>query len=144
MNENTPCKGLNFALSETAKQYLQKVLSQFAGGMSARGLVPCLSYSGGFAPEKDGKILWQYRGPNFLLGGHKPKNLHAGKCYNLLGFRVWIGKIEEILLEGRTLTIIQYGNPDPQELLVIENAGEDYLEKTMQAHSRCVSPIGLS
>src|SRR5436190_24239594 len=126
MNEDTPCKTVNFTVTETGKQYLQRGLSRFAGEMSERGLVTCLTYSGGFAPEKDGRILWSYRGPNFLIGGQGPGNLRAGGFYDLLGFRVWIGKTEQILLEGRTLTTLQYGSPDPEELLIIEGAPEDY------------------
>ncbi len=121
MNANMPGKSVNFTLSETGKRYIRDLLTYSAEGMAARGLVACLTYSGGFEPERDGKILWSYRGPNFLIAGHKPQNLGAGEYYNLLGFRVWIGDIEHRLLEGRTLTTIQYGSPGPAELLVIEN-----------------------
>lgn len=133
MNDHTPYKTVNFTVSETAKQYVQRNLSRFAGEMSARGLVTCLTYSGAFAPEKDGKILWSYRGPNFLIAGQKPGNLRVGGYYDLLGFRVWIGKTEQILLEGRTLTTLHYGRPDPEELLVIEDAPEDYFETMVRA-----------
>ena len=133
MNEQTHCKTVNFTVSETAKQYLQRNLSPFAGQMSARRLVTCLNYSGGYAPERDGKILWNYRGPNFLIAGQKPRNLRGGGYYDLLGFRVWIGEMEQTLLEGRNLTTIRYGSPEPAELLVIENAPEDFFETMMRS-----------
>ena len=97
-----------------------------------RGLVPCLTYSGGFAPTRNGEILWNYRGPNFLIAGHKPGNLPVECYYDLLGFRVWIGKVEQRLLEGRTLTTIQYGSPEPAELLVMQNVPDDYFEAMIE------------
>ena len=129
---DTPSKNVNFALSETAKRYLQRDLSVMEHS-SIRGLVTCLTYSGGYAPERDGKILWDYRGPNFLIAGQKPEHLAAGGYYDLLGFRVWIGEREQRLLEGRTLTTIQYGSPEPAELLVIENVPDDYCAAMMRA-----------
>jgi hypothetical protein len=132
MNENMPCDGVNFRISEPAKQYLQSALALSSEQMSARGLMVCLTYSGGYAPTREGKILWNYRGPNFLIAGQKPGSLRAGGYYDLSGFRVWIGKTEQTLLEGRTLTTIQYGSPEPAELLVIENAPEDYFEAMMR------------
>jgi hypothetical protein len=128
---DTPSKKVNFTLSETAKRYLQRGLSG-AEQSSTRGLVTCLTYSGGYAPERDGKILWEYRGPNFLIAGQKPGNLRPGGYYDLLGFRVWIGEMEQRLLEDRTLTTIQYGSPEPAELLVIENVPDNYFEAMMR------------
>ena len=127
MNEDKALRPLNFTLSDSAKQYLQRDLTA-ADQRSTRGLVTCLTYSGGYAPERGGMILWSYRGPNFLIAGQKPGNLRAGGYYDLLGFRVWIGEIEQRLLDGRTLTTIQYGSPEPVELLVIENVPDDYCE----------------
>ncbi len=121
MNANMPGNRVNFTLSETGKRYICDSLTYCAAGMAARGLVVCLTYSGGFEPQRAAKIVWSYRGPNFLIAGHKPQNVPAGEYYDLLGFRVWIGDIEHRLLEGRTLTTIQYGSPEPAELLVIEN-----------------------
>ena len=123
---------MNFTVSETAKQCLQRNLSLFSGDRAGRRLVTCLTYSGGYAPERDGKLLWNYQGPNFLIAGQRPGNLRAGGYYDLLGFRVWIGEMEQTLLESRTLTTIQYGSPEPAELLVIENAPEDYFEILMR------------
>jgi hypothetical protein len=40
--------------------------------------------------------------------------------------------MEQRLIEGRTLTTIQFGSPEPAELLVIENAPEDYFEAMMR------------
>ena len=98
---------------------------------SAQGLVTSLTYSGGLAPKKDGKALWNYRGPNFLIAGQRPAHLRAGAYYDLLGFRVWIGQEEQILLKGKTLTTIHYGTPQPEELLVIEGVPDDYFETTI-------------
>jgi hypothetical protein len=131
MNEQKALSPLNFALSDSAKQYLQRDLTA-AAQWSTRGLVTCLTYCGGLAPERDGKILWNYKGPNFSIGGQKPGKLRAGRYYDLLGFRVWIAEMEQRLLEGRTLTTIQFGSPEPGELLVIENAPEDYFEVMMR------------
>jgi len=135
MNENTPCHEVNFTLSEIAKDYLQRSLL-IAENMSARGLVSCLSYSGGLTQEKDGKTLWNYSGPNFLIVGQKPQHLGTGRYYDLLGFRVWIGEIEQILLKGRTLTTLQCESPHGMELLVIENAPKNYFE-TIMSGGKC-------
>jgi hypothetical protein len=131
MNEDKTLSPLNFTLSESAKQYLQRDLAA-ADQWSTRGLVTCLSFSGGFAPERGGKILWNYKGPNFSIAGQKPEKLRPGGYCDLLGFRVWIGDMEQRLLEGRTPTTIQFGSPEPAELLVIENAPEDYFEAMMR------------
>ena len=138
MATNSPYNA-TFSLSEAAEQYLQQSLASSVGQMSERGLVTSLTYSGGYAPERDGKILWEYRGPNFLLAGQNPAQLGAGRYYDLLGYRVWIGEIEEILLRGKTLTMIQYGKPAPAELLVIKNAPEDYLEASLRARCGCAA-----
>ena len=130
MNEEGAETALNLTLSESAKVYLQKYLP-FAAEMSRRGLVASLTYSGGMAHDVDGEVLWDYRGPNFVLAGAKPKPADAGGYFDLLGVRVWIGKTERTLLRGKTLTTIWYGNPHPEELLVIENAPPDYFERTM-------------
>jgi len=79
-------------------------------------------------------VLWEYRGPNFLLAGEEPGQPRPGRYFDLLGFRIWIGEIEELLLKGRTLTIIHHGSPEPAELLVIQGAPEDHLETTLRAH----------
>jgi hypothetical protein len=131
MNKDTALSPLNFTLSEGAKEYLQRDLT-LADQLSTRGLVTCLTYSGGFAPTRDGKVLWNYQGPNFLIAGQKPGNLGPGRYYDLLGFRVWIGKMEQALLEGRTLTTIQYGSLEPAELLVIQNVPDNYFEVMMR------------
>lgn len=133
MNKQTACKPVDFKMSETAKQYLQRALTSSAGGVSAQGLVVCLTYSGGYAPERNGKILWNYLGPNFLIAARRPGNLGAGGYYDLLGFRVWIGEREQKLLEGRKLATIKYGSPEPAELLVIENVPDNYCEAMMRA-----------
>jgi len=40
--------------------------------------------------------------------------------------------MEQRLLEDRTLTTIQYGSPEPAELLVIENVPDNYFEAMMR------------
>ena len=117
-------------MSEPAKRYFQSVKA-FVSDMERRGLVTALTYSGGAAVDEGGKILWEYRGPNFLFGGLKQGELGTGNFYDLLGHKVWIREIEETLLEGMTLTTIMYGDPKPMELLVIENAPENFLERIM-------------
>ena len=125
------CNNVNFTLSETAKRHIVGALST-ANQLSAGGLVTCLTFSGAYAPARDGQILWNYRGPNFLIAAQKSENLRPGAYCDLLGVRVWIGETEQILLDGKTLTIKQYGSPEPAELLVIENAPDDYFDAMMR------------
>ena len=72
-------------------------------------------------------------GAEFLDCRPKARESSGRWLLRLLGFRVWIGEMEQTLLKGRTLTTIQYGSPEPAELLVIENAPEDYFEIMMRA-----------
>ena len=132
MNDTLPC----FTLTDSARQYLLRGLSI---ERSAQGLVTSLMYCGCLAPEKDGKVLWTYHGPNFLIAGQRPAHLRAGAYYDLLGFQVWIGEVEQILLKGKSLTTIHYGTPQPQELLVIDGAPADYFDTMGKCQSR-VSP----
>ena len=79
-------------------------------------------------------MQWDYRGPSFVIAGIKPERLGAGGYYDLLGQRVWISNAEQHLLSGRTLTTLSVDtdSPDPVELLVLENAPEDYFEQILR------------
>lgn len=142
MNERLPRDKISFTLSSSAEAHLQKILPDWIDGMSKRELVSILSYSGGGRREKGGKVIWEYRGPLFLLAGQKRESLRDGKYYDVLGFPVWIGEIENLLLKGRVLTFIKVGSPEPEEYLVIENAPENYFELALKDACRvsCSEP----
>ncbi len=129
MSESTGLKTPSFKMSDSARKYLRSALLSLSPRAQSRGTTVALTYSGGFAAEKDGKMLWQYQGPNFLVAGITAKNPRGGHYYDLLGFRVWIGEVEEALLNGLTLTTITYGESHPEELLVVENAPENFLAR---------------
>ena len=93
--------------------------------------------------EKNGKVLWEYKGPRFVIGAHKPENLIEGTLYDLLGFPVWMRDFDDHLLKGRVLTASMVGSPEPQEHLVIENAPEDYLKKFSQKNAGTVLAASL-
>jgi hypothetical protein len=139
MNENTPLKEPGFSLSDSARNYFRSWLPDFAPDMERRGMVAALTYSGGPAVQKDGKTLWQYGGPVFLIAGLKSEQLRAGSFYHLMGHKVWIGEMEEALLEGTSLTTAICGSPNPDELLVIENAPENLLERYFKPGCACDS-----
>jgi len=128
MNENSLLEKIQFKLSASAEKNLLKDLPNFATEAAKRGRVPVLFYCGGSRVEKNGKILWEYTGPQFLLTAQKAETLCDGRFYDLLGFAVWVEEIEERLLQGRVLTAIQSGNPEQAEILVLEDAPENYLE----------------
>jgi hypothetical protein len=141
MNANLPCDKISFTLSKSAHEHLQKVLPGWVEGMSKQKLVPILSYSGAGSTEKDGKVIWEYRGTLFLLAGQKREALRDGKFYDVLGFPVWIKEIDNLLLKGRVLTFIKVGSPEPQEQLVIENAPENYFEMALRDNcTSCCEP----
>jgi hypothetical protein len=130
MKVKLPNDKISFTLSKSAQAHLQAVLPDWVGGLSKKGLVPILSYSAGGRDEKDGKVLWEYRGALFTLGGQKREELREGQYYDVLGFPVWIDEFDNHLLKGRVLTFIKVGRPEPEENLVIENAPENFLEMT--------------
>jgi hypothetical protein len=137
MNETAPTKDLNLRLSARARRYLKRCLDPFVGQMSQKGLATSVTYSGGCSvSDKNGRLLWEYRGPHFLIGGEKPESLREGQFYDLLGFRVWIRDRDAILLKSQTLTTIMYGDPHPDELLVPENASEHFFEEALTRHYR--------
>ncbi len=129
MSEGPALKTPAFSISASAEKYLRSALLSLHPRAESRGTVMALTYSGGAAVEKDGKMLWQYQGPNFLVAGITAKNPRGGHYYGLLGFKVWIGEVEEALLDGLTLTTITYGESHPEELLVVENAPENFLAR---------------
>jgi hypothetical protein len=143
MDQNTSLKEPKFSLTDSARKHLLSTLPAFTSAVERRGLVTGLTYSGGMALDEGAKILWEYRGPNLLIGGLKQGELGAGNFYDLLGYKVWIREFEEALLEGMTLTTIMYGDPKPMELLVIENAPENLLERCMPGCA-CGSTLGAA
>ena len=141
MDANPPCDKISFTLSKSAHEYLQKALPGCVEWMSKQNLVPILSFSGGGRHEKDGKVIWEYSGPLFLLAGQKREALRDGKYYDVLGFPVWIGEIDNLLLKGRVLTFMKVGSPEPVEQLVIENAPENYFETALRNNcASCCEP----
>ena len=137
MQENSLCGELSFSLSQSAQNYLQEILQHRSDQPHKPGFVPILSYSGGSRIENEGKVLSDYNGPNFLVGSQKLEALGPGKYYHLLGFPIWIDDSDNLLLKGRTLTVVEVGHPEPMELLVIENAPENYLEIVSRENSCC-------
>lgn len=99
--------------------------------------MPILSYSGGGRAEKNGKIIWEYRGALFLLGGQRQEALQKGRYFDLLGFPVWIGEIDQLLLNGRVLTFMEVGTPKPFKHLVIENAPENFFQTVLRENAKC-------
>jgi hypothetical protein len=139
MKEHAVGEKIKFTLSPSAKAHLVKILSNWVESTSQKGLVPILSFSGGGRMEKDGKILWEYRGPEFLIAGQRPEALRGGKYYDLLGFSVWIQDFEQRLLEGQVLTTIKIGNSNDYELFVLANAPDNYLETALPKRCCCRS-----
>lgn len=137
MNGSSPSGRIGFALSESAREHFLKVLPDWVRQASQQGLVPKLSYSGAGRRERDGKTTWEYRGSLFLLASQRREALHRGKYFDLLGFPVWIGDVEQLLLRGRVLTFLEVGAPEPEEHLVIENAPENFFETVLQENANC-------
>jgi len=142
MDENASLKEPKFSMTDSARRHLLSTLPAFTSAMERRGLLTGLTSSGGMDLNEAGKILWQYRGANLLIGGLKQGEPGVGNFYDLLGYKVWIREFEEALLEGVTLTTIMYGDPKPMELLVIENASENFLERCMPG--ACGSTLGAA
>ena len=141
MNISLTCDKLSFTLSKSAQEHLQKILPGYEEGMSKRKLVPTLSYAGAGRKEKDGKVIWEYKGPLFLLAGQKCEAPRDGKYYDVLGFPVWIGETDNLLLKGRVLTFMRVGSPEPEDQLVIENAPENYFEMALRDNrTSCCEP----
>ena len=123
---------MSFTLYGPAQQHLQTVLPDFVRVLSERGLVPILSHAGAGRTEKEGKVIWEYQRPVFLLAGQKREALGPGKYYDLLGFPVWIAEFDNLVLKGRVLTFMRIGEPKPEEHLVIEDAPQNYLDLAMR------------
>ena len=129
---------IDFTLTVSAQEYLSKTLPDWVKQTSEKGLVPLLSYAGGGRSEKDGKITWEYHGGAlFLLAGQRREALSKGKYFDLVGFPLWIGEIDQLLLKGRVLTFTEVGAPEPQKHLVIENAPENFLQTALRENARC-------
>src|SRR5262249_23911533 len=134
-----PSDKIGFNLTESAEEYLSKMLPGWTREASARGLVPILSYSGGGRCEKDGRITWEYLGPLFLLADQRQEALGSGKYFDLLGFPVWIGETEQLLLKGRLLTFMKVGGPEPEEHLVLDHVSENFFETALKEGAGCCS-----
>lgn len=128
----------DFALSESAQNYLSKTLPDWTKHTRERGIVPMLSFSGAVRMEKDGKVICEYRGPLFLLASQKREKLRDGKYYDVMGFSLWMYEFDYLLLKGRVLTFTKVGAPHPEEHLVIENAPEDFFETVYKQAKSCV------
>jgi hypothetical protein len=129
---------IDFTLTESAQEYLSKTLADWVKQTSEKGLVPILSYAGEGRSEKDGKIIWEYRGGAlFLLANQRREALQSGRYFNLLGFSVWIGDIDQLFLKGRVLTFMGVGAPEPRKHLVIENAPENFFQTVLRENARC-------
>jgi hypothetical protein len=139
MSDGLPSDKIGFNLTESAEDYLSKTLPDWTKEASARGLVPILSYSGGGRCEKDGQITWEYQGPFFLLADQRHGALGNGKYFDLLGFPVWIGEVEQLLLKGRLLTFVKVGGPEPEGHLVIDNVPENFFETALKQGAGCCS-----
>lgn len=137
MNADLPCDHINFTLSKSAREHLQKLLPGWVGRMSERKLVPILCWSGGGRTEKGGKVIWEYRGPLFSLAGQKREALRDGRFYDVLGFPIWMGEMDSLLLKDRVLTFMKVGSPEPIGQLVIENAPDNYFEAAVR--NNCAS-----
>ena len=105
MSERAPDQKINFTLSNSAEAYLRKSLPGWVEIVLKRGSVPILTHTGGGRAEKDGKIIWQYKGPAFVIAGQKTGSLSGGKYHDLVGCSIWIEELECIMLKGRTLTM---------------------------------------
>lgn len=135
MKPELPCEIMNFSLSKPAEDYLKGVLPDFVEFMSKQELVPSLSHSRGSRSKKDGRVVWEYNGPLFLLAGQKREALRVGKYYDVLGYLLWIEEIDSRILKDRVLTFMKVGRPEPREFLVIENAPDNYFDVAMRGNS---------
>jgi hypothetical protein len=134
MQQKTSHNKASFTLSKSAQEHLQDILPNWIDECSKKGLVPILSHSGVCRKEKGGKVLWEYRGPDFLLAGQRIEALGSGKYYDLLGCPVWIDDFDNHLLTRKVLTAINFGSPEAEVFLVLENAPDNYFETAMQEY----------
>ena len=139
MSDSAPGDKIDFSLSKSAQEYLSGILPNWTQQMSERGFVPMLSYSGSETAtcKKSGKVTWEFRGALFLLAGHRPEALRDGGYFDLAGFRVWIGNMDQRLLSGRVLTFVEVGAPEPKRRLVIENAPENFFRTVFKENTAC-------
>lgn len=138
MKDGLPGDKIGFTLTDSAREYLSKTLPDWVQQTLERGQVPELCYAGGGRSEKNRKIIWEYRGGAlFLLGSQRPEALRSGTYFDLLGFSVWIGDIDQLLLKGRVLTFAEVGGPEPRKHLVIENAPENFFQTVLRENARC-------
>lgn len=145
MKDDPPRSEIDFTLSESAQNYVLQILPKFAETLSKRGLDLAFNWVGSGRTEKNRKVIWEYTGPFFMFGGRKPGERTFEKPYNLLGYTVWMMEMDTLLLNGRVLTLMSVGSPEPHAELVIENAPDDYFQKFTQEDSGdrcCCNPHG--
>lgn len=121
MQSRVPPKKIAFTFSPTAQERLSTVVPAWIGQTLKKGLVPILSYDRGERRERQGRVVWEYSGPQLGMFGQRPEALRNGHFYDLFGFQVWIAESEYLLLKGKTLTFTKVGGPEPKERLVIES-----------------------
>ena len=139
MNDDLPHNKINFTLSESAQNYILRILPKISETLSGRGLDLSFDHVGSGRAEKNGKVIWEYTGPFFGFGGRKPEERISREPYDLLGYTVWMSELETRLLKNRVLTLLKVGSPEPREALVIENAPADYFQKFTQENGGACS-----